>query len=119
MAEDPIAAAAERALAALPERFFSALSGVVILVEDEADAELCARMGVEDPLELLGVFEGLPIGEERAGRVPDCIRLFRRAIEAEAARAGIPLEQCVRETIYHEIGHYFGLNDEELAQLGL
>jgi len=107
----------------LPPQLRAAIEGVPILVEDLPDAQTLAALGIRDPEELLGVFDGLPIVEQEAvpptGKLPERIRLFRRPILLHCEQTGQPLAACVRETLLHEIGHFFGLSDEELAAYGL
>jgi predicted Zn-dependent protease with MMP-like domain len=86
---DDIEAIARRAIEQLPEPFASHLGDVVLLVEDFADDETLAAMGIEDPFELTGLYEGIPLTEqsvEQSGTLPDRIRLFRRPILDEWGR---------------------------------
>jgi len=117
---DEIAAIARAALAGLPEPFAVHLDGVVLLVEDIADAELLVEMGIEHPLDLTGIYEGIPIGERsstHSGTLPDRIRLFRRAILDEWIEDGESLEHLVRHVLIHEVGHHFGLSDDAMHAL--
>ena len=78
-------AIARHALAALPEAFTEHLRDVVLLIEDFADEETLAAMGIEEPFDLTGIYEGVPITErsvEHSGTLPDRIRLFRRPCAA-------------------------------------
>ena len=86
---DEIAEIARAAMAGLPEPFAAHLTDVVLAVEEEADADLLAEMGIEHPLDLSGLYEGLPIGERsvsHSGTLPDRIRLFRRASSTSGSR---------------------------------
>jgi len=117
---DEIEAIARVALAALPEPFASHLAGVVLQVDEFADEELLAELGIDHPLDLTGVYEGIPIGErsvDTSGTLPDRIRLFRRAILDEWIEDGEPLEHLVRHVLIHEAGHHFGLSDEDMHDL--
>ncbi len=114
---DEIDAIARAALGALPEPFAAHLAGVVLLVEDLADEELLAAMGIDHPLDLTGIYEGIPIGERSAthsGTLPDRIRLFRRAILDEWIEEGEALEHLVRHVLIHEVGHHFGFSDDAM-----
>ncbi|MDP3676153.1 MAG: metallopeptidase family protein [Novosphingobium sp.] len=118
---DEIEALAGAALARLPEPFAAHLGDVVMLVEDFADHETLAALGIEDPLELTGVYEGLPVGEKDSGvsgALPDRIRLFREPILDEwIARGDETLEHLVAHVLIHEVGHHFGLSDEAMHEL--
>ena len=118
---DEIEALARAALARLPAQFKPHLGGVVLLVEDFADDALLAEMGIEDPFDLTGVYEGTPLHEksiEHSGRLPDRIRLFRQPILDEwIARGDETLEHLVAHVLVHEVGHHFGLSDETMHAL--
>ena len=117
---DEIAEIARAAMAALPEPFAAHLTDVVLAVEEEADAELLAEMGIEHPLDLTGLYEGLPIGERsvsHSGTLPDRIRLFRRAILDEWIEEGEALEHLVRHVLIHEVGHHFGFSDDDMHRI--
>ena len=118
---DEIEALARAALARLPAPFAAHLSDVVVRVEDFADDETLAELGIEDPFELTGVYEGLPIGEKDSGvsgALPDRIRLVREPILDEwIARGDETLEHLVAHVLIHEVGHHFGLSDEDMHAL--
>lgn len=116
-----IEALADAALARLPEPFAAHLAGVVLQVEDFADAETLALLGIEDPFELTGLYEGVPVGEKHSapsGTLPDRIRLFRAPILDEwIARGDETLEHLVAHVVIHEVGHHFGLSDADIEAL--
>ncbi len=96
------------------------MHNIVILIEEEADAATLAELGIDDPRELLGLYRGWPLPEREAtpgGCLPDTVHLYARAIEHYAHIHGEPLEQTVRETLIHEIGHYFGFSDAQMEAL--
>jgi len=108
---------ARRALDSLPEPFARHLPDIVLTVEEFADEETLSAMGIEDPFDLTGLYEGIPIGEksvEVSGALPDRIRLFRRPILDEWAEGGETLERLVRHVLIHEAGHHFGLSDADM-----
>ncbi len=112
-----IEAIARRALACLPEPFAGHVEGVVLLVEEFADNETLGALGIEDPFDLTGIYEGIPLSErsvEQSGTLPDRVRLFRRAILDEWIEDGEKLEHLIRHILIHEIGHHFGLSDEDM-----
>jgi len=117
---DEIEAVARAAMASLPEPFAAHLGGIVLEVQDLADEALLAEMGIDHPLDLTGVYEGIPLSErsvEQSGTLPDWVRLFRRAILDEWIEDGEKLEHLVRHILIHEIGHHFGLSDEDMHVL--
>ena len=114
-------AIARAAIERLPPQFRAHLGDVVLQVEDLADDTLIAEMELESPWDLSGVYEGLPLGDksiEHSGTMPDRIRLFRLPILLEwAEREGETLEHLVAHVTVHEIGHHFGLSDEDMHAL--
>ena len=99
----------EAALASLPEHLRRALRNVAIVIEDEND---------EDP-DLLGLFEGVPLPErgDDAGLLPDKITIYRLPLQ-ESFPDAAELEEEIRITVLHELGHYFGLDEDRLSELG-
>jgi predicted Zn-dependent protease with MMP-like domain len=118
---DEIAALALMALARIPQPFAAHLDGVAVLVEDFADAETLAELGIADPFELTGLYEGVPVGDKfsaPSGTMPDRIRLFRGPILDEwIARGDESLEHLVAHVLVHEVGHHFGLSDADIEAL--
>ncbi len=122
MAPDPatIERLAEAAIAALPEPFRRHLDGVVLRVEEFAEEEVLEQFGIEDPFELSGLYTGRPMGEQSStisGELPAMIHLFRRPLLDEWAESGVSLEELVTHVLVHEVGHHFGLSDEEMHAL--
>jgi predicted Zn-dependent protease with MMP-like domain len=117
---EEIEAIARDAMAKLPEPFLSHLAHVLLQVDEYADEALLADMEIEHPLDLTGVYEGIPIGQrsvDTSGTLPDRIRLFRQPILAEWAEQGEAFEHLVRHILIHEVGHHFGLSDEDMHAL--
>lgn len=111
---------ARAALARIPEPFASHLSDVVLLVEEEADDEMLDSLGIDDPLDLSGVYVGRPIGEKssfESGALPDRIHLYRHAILYEWIATGVALDALVTHVVVHEVGHHFGLSDDDMHAL--
>lgn len=122
--EAPSLAAIERhargVIERLPAAFRAHLGDVVLVVEEEADDETLASVGLEHPLELTGVYHGRPMGEKSAfdsGAMPDRIHLYRQAILAEWCETGVRLDDLVAHVTIHEIGHHFGLSDDDMHAL--
>ena len=117
---DEMEAIARQAMQSLPEPFESHLSDVVLLIEDFADDATLDAMGIEDPFDLTGIYEGIPLTErsvDQSGTLPDKIRLFRRPILDEWAGGEDSLEHLVAHVLVHEVGHHFGLSDQDMHAL--
>ena len=117
---DEIEAIARRTLEALPAPFSDSIGDVVLLIEEFADDETLNALGIEDPFELTGIYEGVPLTErsvEHSGTLPERVRLFRRPILDEWAGSDDTLEHLVAHVLIHEIGHHFGLSDEDMHRL--
>ena len=117
---DEMEAIARRALDSLPEPFANHLRDVVLLIEDFADEGTLKAMEIEEPFDLTGIYEGIPIIErsvEHSGTMPDRIRLFRRPILDEWADGDDTLERLVAHVLVHEVGHHFGLSDDDMHAL--
>ena len=98
-----------RALRSLPPALQAAVRNIEIAVEEEHP---------DDP-DLFGLYEGVPLPDrgDWAGTMPDRIRIFRRPL-VESFPDPRELEEEIRITVLHELGHYFGLDEDELANLG-
>jgi len=109
------------ALDALPDDFRKAMENIAVVVEDWPDDDTLAHMGMDNKFDLLGLYHGTPLPEREhedgAMILPDIITLYRRPLE-HACRTENELRREIRITLLHEIGHYFGLNEERLAELG-
>jgi predicted Zn-dependent protease with MMP-like domain len=115
-----IEAIARSTLAALPDAFRRHIGEIVLIVEDFADDETLAALGIESPFDLTGVYHGRPIGDKSSmdsGAVPDRIHLYRRAILDEWIEDGEDLATLVRHIVIHEVGHHFGLSDDDMHRL--
>lgn len=117
---DAIEGIARRTIDRLPPAFRAHLGAVVLLVEEEADAETLAMMGIDHPLDLTGLYHGQPVGEKSStdsGALPDRIHLYRRAILDEWIDTDVRLDDLVAHVTIHEIGHHFGLSDADMHAL--
>ncbi|WP_428409966.1 metallopeptidase family protein [Hyphococcus sp.] len=102
------------AYAGLPAAFRALCGNVVIHVADEAEREILDEMGIDDPLDLSGLFEGVEFAAAEDA-LPNHVHLYRRSIIAEWREDGeITLEDLVTHVLVHEIGHHFGLSDEDM-----
>ena len=107
------------ALASIPRRFRAALHNLAIVVEDEPSKELLDEMEIEGADTLLGLYQGTPLTERTWGygnTLPDRVLIFQRPHEREADDED-DLVVAIAETLIHEIGHYFGLSEEEIEAI--
>jgi len=107
------------ALASIPRRFRDAMKNIAIVVEDEPSAELLEEMEIEPPDTLLGLYTGTPLTERQwahGNTLPDRVLIFQGPHE-RAAEDEDDLIVAIGETLIHEIGHYFGLSEEEIEEI--
>lgn len=103
-----------------PGEFLARFDNLTFVVEEWAPDDLLAEYDDADPLEFLGDYRGCPLPERShsdAGHLPDLIVLYQGAIEAYALESGDPLEKVIRETLLHEIAHYFGFSEEQMDEI--
>ena len=109
----------ERALRTLPKKFKEKLENVAVVVEDWADDETLADMGIEPPDTLYGLYRGVDLTRRDSfygNCLPDTITIYQGPIE-EDCDTRAEMAELVRETVVHEFGHYFGLDDDELHRI--
>lgn len=112
---------AQAAIAALPPEFAAPARDVVLRVEDVASDEFLDELQIDDPLELTGLYDGIPMTEKSASEpqhFPDTVWLFRRAILDEwASRGDVTLGALVAHVVVHEFAHHFGWSDDDIAAI--
>jgi len=109
----------ERALRRLPAKFKDRLANIAVVVEDWPDDDTLEEMGIEPPDTLYGLYRGVDLTRRDAsyGNVlPDTVTIYQGPIE-EDAYDETEMTEMVRETVMHELGHYFGLDDDRLHQI--
>ena len=110
---------AHGAIASLPEPWRLPATHVVLRIEDFAADEILEAMDLNDPFELTGLYEGIPLTEKSVSDQPthpDLIWLFRRAILDEwVERGNVSLTELVTHVVIHELAHHFGWSDEDIA----
>ena len=109
----------EEALDDIPPRFREAMKNIAIVVEDSPSPALLAEMELEPPDSLYGLYQGTPLTERGWGygnTLPDRVTLFQGPIEEDSQDAEDVIV-CIAETLIHEIGHYFGLSEEEIEEI--
>lgn len=124
MAKRASAAAFDRVLRQvireLPAMFRESLDNVAIVVEERPPAWLLKELGIVPGETLYGFYHGIPLPERSvldSGNLPDRISLYRAPLEEDFRNPG-ELERQIRMTLLHEIGHYFGMDEEDLARFG-
>ena len=107
------------ALKRLPKFLRKKMENVDVVIEDRASEEVLSEMELQSPYQLLGLYQGVPFqrrGFYYGNVLPDKITLFQIPIES-ICRTREEIEEKVREVVIHEVGHYFGLDDERLREL--
>ena len=114
-----IDALARAAFAALPAVVRDRATDLVILVEDLADDATLDALGIEDPFELTGLYDGTDLGHvDGSGDLPPRVVLYRRAILDEwADRGNVTLAELVAHVLVHEVAHHVGMSDEDIAEI--
>jgi predicted Zn-dependent protease with MMP-like domain len=110
----------QEAIDLLPPEFAAALEEVSIQIVDQPTPRQLKSVNVEQGNLLLGLYQGRPRTQrsvQDTGYLPDAIFLFKEHIEA-ASRSSDELMSQVRKTVLHEVGHHFGLNEDDLTRLG-
>ena len=104
----------------LPDPFRQHLADIVVRVEEFADAETLTAMGIDDPYDLTGLYHGRPLSEETiwaSGDMPPVITLYRAPLLREWRETGVDLADLINHVVVHEVGHHFGLSDDDMHRL--
>ncbi len=112
----------EQAFEMLPEKFRSAIDNLGIVVEDYPAEEIVRSMGLPSRRSLLGLYQGIPLNYRgpwygTSPVHPDRISLYQKNIES-VCRTEEEIPAKIEEVLIHEIGHYFGMTDEEIREAG-
>ncbi len=111
---------ARAALKTIPEKLRRHVRGVAIRIEEFPDAETEREMGLESPFDLLGLYRGVSLDRKSVSDTPadvDMIFLYRRPILDYWCETGEDLTHIIRHVLIHEIGHHFGLSDEDMERI--
>ena len=112
---------AHEAISTLPEPFREPATHVRLRVEDFADEQMVEEVGLDDPFELTGLYDGIPLTEKSVSDQitrPDVIWLFRRPILDEwAERGNVSIFELVAHVVVHELAHHFGWSDDQIAAI--
>jgi len=106
----------ERALSSLPRQFKDKIRNVAVVVEDWADDETLEELGIEPPDTIYGLYRGTDITRRDSSygnMLPDTIHIYQGPIEEDCINAA-EMAELVKDTVIHEIGHYFGLDDDTM-----
>jgi len=117
---DEIEKLAVEAFAGLPEEFRNLTGGVVFMVQDFPDKDVIDDMELETEFDILGLFSGPDLADLEGGANaphPTMVFLYRRPILDYWAEHAEPLGHIVRHVLIHEIGHHFGLSDEDMEAI--
>lgn len=114
---DDIEQLARQAMMRLPAQFRAHLDGVILRIDDFPDGDVMREMECESEWELLGLYMGRHVGmkgDVPSGAMPDMIFLYRQPLLAEWCVGENSLEALVAHVLVHEVGHHFGLSDEDI-----
>lgn len=109
----------ERAVRDYPPRFRREMDNVALVVEDEPDPERLDEMEIEPPDTLYGLYEGIPLPEREwthGNVLPDVITIYQRPI-LEDCEDEDEVVKAIGETVIHEFGHYFGLDEDQIDEI--
>ena len=111
---------AQSTLNRLPQPFRAHVQDVVVRVEEFATPEQLAAVGLDDPWDLSGLYEGRPLSERSiwdVGEMPAIVTLFRQPLLHEWRSTGVEWDSLIAHVVIHEIGHHFGFSDETMHRL--
>ncbi|MDP1572344.1 MAG: metallopeptidase family protein [Vicinamibacterales bacterium] len=120
MTRDDFEALVREAIDTIPRRFARHIRNVAIVIEDEPSPELLEEMEITPPDSLLGLYQGTPLPERRwdhGNALPDKISLYQLPIEDECDGDEDEIVVAIGETLIHELGHYFGMSEEEIMEV--
>lgn len=109
----------QKAMARLPRKFKEKIANVLVVVEDWPDDDTLDEMGIEPPDTLYGLYRGIDITQRDSGYgnvLPDTVTIYQGPIEEDCDDEA-EMTELVRETVIHEIGHYFGLDDDTMHRI--
>ena len=110
----------QEAIDSIPPRFAEEVKNVAIVIEDSPSADLLAEMEMEPDDVLLGLYQGIPLPERQwahGNTLPDRITLYQRSIEEDCEADEDEIVVAIGETLIHELGHYFGLSEDEIMEI--
>lgn len=120
MTRDAFKTLVEEAIDTIPRKFAREIRNVAIVIEDRPSPELLADMEMESDDILLGLYQGVPLTDRQWGHgnaLPDRITLFQQEIEDDCEGDEEQIVVAIGETLIHELGHYFGLSEDEIMEI--
>ena len=117
---DDLERLARAAVARLPAAFRAHLGDIVLRIEEFAEDDVLAELGIDDPFDLTGLYTGRPLGQKsstESAAMPDMVHLYRQPLLAEWCETDVGLEALINHVVVHEIGHHFGLSDADMHAL--
>jgi predicted Zn-dependent protease with MMP-like domain len=111
---------AQVAWARLPEEFRKPAGNLIIRIEDFAIDEVLDALGIEDPFDLLGLYQGVSLDKKSvldSAQQPDMVFLYRRPLLDEWADSGETLGDLITHVLIHEVGHHFGFSDDDMERI--
>ncbi|MGQ9857887.1 MAG: metallopeptidase family protein [Thermodesulfobacteriota bacterium] len=108
-----------KAIQGLPRSLREKIGNLAVIVEESPPPEVLRELGLSSPYELLGLYQGVPLSKRGfyyGNVLPDRISLYKRPIEARCASAE-EMVRLIQEVVLHELGHHFGLEEEDLMRL--
>lgn len=119
MTRDAFSRLVEDAIQDIPARFRAEMKNVAIVVEELPPPHVLAEMEIGPSETLFGLYHGTPLPERtwlHGNALPDQISIYQRPI-VEACASDDEIRDCVAETVIHELGHYFGMSEEEIEAI--
>lgn len=117
---DAIEAMARAALETLPAAFAEHLGDILFRVDEFPEDAVLDELGIESPFDLMGLYQGVDLGSKSVNdpaEMPDMVFLYRRPILDYWCETGEDLAHIVRHVVIHEIGHHFGLSDDDMEAI--
>jgi predicted Zn-dependent protease with MMP-like domain len=120
MTRDQFKRLVEEAIDTIPPKFAREVQNVAIVIEETPGPEVLDEMDMEPGDTILGLYQGVPLPERQwahGNMLPDRITLYQRTIEEECEGDDDEIVVAIGETLIHELGHYFGLSEEEIMEI--
>ena len=120
MTRDRFKTLVQEAIDSIPPRFAREINNVAIVIEERPSPEVIEEMEMGPDEVLLGLYQGVPLTERQwahGNALPDRITLYQRCIEEDCEGDEDEIVVAIGETLIHELGHYFGMSEEEIMEI--